>query len=308
MSTYPGMGDCPWPSIRKIVQLNGNYNMQPLRRITFMKRGADMIELPEAHVLAEQINQSLVGRTIHNAAANAHPHAFAWYTGDPAAYGAMLSGKKISSAYNVASCVNILCDDMLLEISTPIKCHEAGEKLPKSHQLLLEFGDGSHISCTVQMWGSIFCTPYAGRPKQTQEPSPLTDDFNETYFDNLINSVKPSMSTKAFLATEQRIPGLGNGVLQDVLFNAGLHPKRKLETMGDDDRQRLFSSLKSTLKEMTDHGGRDTEKDLFGRNGGYVTILSKNTLPYPCGVCGSGLVRQAFLGGNIYFCPTCQPL
>lgn|GEM_PF-2077218 len=30
---------------------------------------------------------------------------------------------------------------------------------------------------------------------------------------------------KAFLATEQRIPGLGNGVLQDILWTARIHPK-----------------------------------------------------------------------------------
>ena len=32
-----------------------------------------MIELPETYVLAEQINQTLVGKTIMNVTANAHP-------------------------------------------------------------------------------------------------------------------------------------------------------------------------------------------------------------------------------------------
>ena len=60
-----------------------------------------MIELPETYVLAEQINQILVGKTIKSATANAHPHGFAWYTGDPALYDQKLAGKKItgSAAY-----------------------------------------------------------------------------------------------------------------------------------------------------------------------------------------------------------------
>ena len=128
--------------------------------------------------------------------------------------------------------MEIVCEDMLLSISTPIKYHEPGEKPPKSHQLLLGFEDGSHMSCAVQMWGSMFCAPYAGTSeRRTQGASPLTDAFNEAYFDDLWNGVKPIMSAKAFLATEKRIPGLGNGVLQDTLFNAGIHPKRKLQTM-----------------------------------------------------------------------------
>ncbi len=82
------------------------------------------------------------------------------------------------------------------------------------------------------------------------------------------------LSLKAFLATEQRIPGLGNGVLQDILYNARLHPKKKLGALSDGEFAALFSSVKNTLAEMTRNGGRDTEKDLFGSTGGYVTKLS----------------------------------
>ena len=59
---------------------------------------------------------------------------------------------------------------------------------------------------------------------------------------------------------------------------------------------------------MTRAGGRDTEKDLYGQAGGYRTILSRNTLDKPCPVCGGALIREAYLGGNIYFCPVCQPM
>ena len=272
-----------------------------------------MIELPETHVLSKQITQTLVGKTISRAAANTHPHGFAFYSGDPAAYDAMLSGKKITESgtgYGEwCETVGIICEDMLLAIGTPIKYHAPGEKLPKSHQLLLEFEDGSHMSCTVQMWGALHCVPIADRAKERKQiPNPFEDAFDEAYFNSLIGSVKPTLSAKALLATEQRIPGLGNGVLQDILFNAGIHPKRKLQTMSDSDTHRLFTGVKSTLKEMRDCGGRDTEKDLFNQSGGYRTILSNKTIAFPCRVCGSGLVRQAFLGGNIYFCTVCQPL
>ena len=180
-----------------------------------------MVELPEAIVLSEQIEQTLTGKTIKNAIANANPHSFAWYAGDPAAYGSMLSGKKIiesSIGVDRGHCglVDILCEDMLLSISTPIKYHKPESKLPKSHQLLLAFTDGSHLSCTVQMWGAMMCCPAAAECNKmnNQVPSPLADAFDEAYFETLCCSVKPSLSAKAFLATDQRIPGLGNGVLQ----------------------------------------------------------------------------------------------
>jgi formamidopyrimidine-DNA glycosylase len=277
-----------------------------------------MIELPETYVLASQIEETIVGKTIQSAVANAHPHSFAWYSGDPAAYNAMLEGQRVMSAnpgtgYTCGGNTEILCDDFVMVISTPIKYHAPSAKLPKSHQLLLKFNDDSHMSCTVQMWGSMFCAPATeiksmGHFSNSHLPDPLTDAFDEEYFDALWKSAKPSLSAKAFLATEQRIPGLGNGVLQDILFNARIHPKRKMESMGDNDKDAMFNSVKSTLLAMKDGGGRDTERDLFNQQGGYRTILSKNTVHAPCPVCGGILVRQAFLGGNIYFCEVCQPL
>jgi len=277
-----------------------------------------MIELPETYVLSEQISQTLTGKTIVNAAANAHPHAFAWYTGDADTYHDRLAGRKISGAtpgtgYTCGGNTEILCEDMLLVISTPIKYHAPGDKLPKSHQLLLEFDDDSHLSCTVQMWGAMLC--YEADNIVLPEgwvcnrcPDPLTDGFDVAYFDGLWAQAKPTLSAKAFLATEQRIPGLGNGVLQDILFNARIHPKRKLESLSGNEKANLYDSLKSTIRAMWMQGGRDTERDLFGCTGGYQTILSAKTLKNPCPVCGSGLIREAYLGGNIYFCPECQPL
>ena len=59
---------------------------------------------------------------------------------------------------------------------------------------------------------------------------------------------------------------------------------------------------------MTDKGGRDTERDLFGKRGGYKTKLSKNTLQNPCPNCGDTIKKEAYLGGAVYYCPTCQKL
>jgi formamidopyrimidine-DNA glycosylase len=277
-----------------------------------------MIELPETYVLAEQINQTLSGKTIRSVTANAHPHAFAQYIGDPALYNANLAGKKIQNSnpgtgYTCGGNTEIVCEDMLLVLSTPVKYHAPGAKLPKSHQLLLEFDDGSHMSCTVQMWGAMLCFPMSenGIPEWYSVkkcPTPYEGAFDQAYFDALWHEAKPNLSAKAFLATEQRIPGFGNGVLHDTLWNARIHPKRKLETLADEDKDDLYNSVKSTLKEMRDGGGRDTEKDLFNEAGGYRSILSSKTLANPCPACGSGLKREAYLGGNIYFCPQCQPL
>jgi len=274
-----------------------------------------MIELPETHVLAEQINKTLVGKTIKRATANAHPHGFAWYTGDPALYSLILAGKKITGSAAYGGRPEIWAEDIRISFCDGVRTRylDAGEKRPDKHQLLLEFDDGSAVVCSVQMYGGIFA--FANGSKDDyyynvakEKPSPYTEAFDKAYFGSLRQGVKPTLSVKAFLATEQRIPGFGNGVLHDTLWNARIHPRRKLETLTDKDMENLFNSVKSTLKDMRDGGGRDTERDLFGKPGGYLTILSSKTLAYPCRACGDVLKREAYMGGSIYFCPTCQPL
>jgi formamidopyrimidine-DNA glycosylase len=276
-----------------------------------------MVEIPECHVLSGQIAETVVGKTIQNVTANASPHKFAWFTGDPAAYQSLLAGRKITgtnpgTGYTCGGNTEIECGEMLLVISTPIKYHAEGEKLPAKHQLLIEFDDFSHLSCTVQMWGAMMCIPKSdvgalGEYKINSNFTPMDDGFTAQYFDELFNATDKTLSVKAFLATEQRIPGLGNGVLQDILFNAGIHPRRKLRDLPDKGEEALYKSTCATIRQMTLQGGRDTEKDLFGCFGGYKTILSNRTLKEPCAVCGDTLMREAYLGGNIYYCPTCQP-
>lgn len=276
------------------------------------KENTALIELPEALVLAKQINQTLTGRRIKHAIANQSPHKFAWYTGDPKEYNDQLAGKTIQSAQTFGNHVEIKAGDILIVISTPIRYHTKEEKPPKKHQLLLELDDLTSVSCTVQMWGMLACFKEyekGGLPDYhlaMEKPSPLSDAFDRAYFDSLFDAGTGDLSAKAFLATEQRIPGLGNGVLQDILWNAKIHPKASMAHLSRKEVSQMYRAVKSVLRNMSDCGGRDTERDLFGRPGGYRTILSKNTVGNPCPTCGTIIKKEAYLGGSIYVCDGCQ--
>ena len=275
-----------------------------------------MIEIPEAESLARQLTETITGRRIAGVIAGLSPHKFAWYHGDPKDYDALLRGKTIDTAVAHGGMLEIRAGDAVLLFSdgVSLRFHTRDEKRPRKHQLLIEFEDATAISASVQMYGGLWCfregefrNPYydAARAK----PSPLSNEFGRVYFERLITSPDvQKLSAKAFLATEQRIPGLGNGVLQDILHKARIHPKRKVETLSDGEKETLFHSVKSNLKEMTAQGGRDTTRDLFGKPGGYRTRLSQITADKPCPVCGGTIVKQPYMGGSIYFCDECQKL
>lgn len=275
-----------------------------------------MLEIPEALVEAGQLNDTVRGRTITRVVAAATPHKFAFFTGDPGAYHAMLAGLPIKRAAAIGGMVEMEAGSIRLVAGdgAGLRYHEAGAPRPKKHQLLMEFDDGSALSATVQMYGGLWCFVEGEFDNKyytvaREKPSPLHDSFDGQYFSRMIGAPEvQKLSLKAFLATEQRIPGLGNGVFQDIAWQAGLHPRRKILDLPAGERELLFVTLKRLLREMTEQGGRDTEKDLFGRPGGYRTVMSKNGQGNGCPACGSAIRKEAYLGGSIYYCPECQPL
>jgi len=273
-----------------------------------------MIEIPESRVISRQAENILIGKRISNVLQATSPHKFAWYNGDPALYKDLLTGRVIESVSGHGAYVDIIFDDNVkisIGDGTNLKYYPAFEKYPVKHQLLIVFDDNSFMAFTVAMYGAIFA--YKGEfdnfyhSNSQKSISPLEEAFDKVYFDRIFDSVKKDMSIKALLATEQRIPGLGNGVLQDILFSAGIHPKRKISTLSDLQKEDLFHCLKVTLQSMADKGGRDTEKDFYGNWGKYKTILSKNTYKDSCPNCGGEIRKEAYLGGSIYYCIACQP-
>ena len=274
-----------------------------------------MHEIPEARVLAKQLKETVVGKQVKSAIAGYSPHSFAWYYGDATEYGEMLAGKTFDDATAFGGFVELHAGALRLTLGegASLRFLQVGEARPAKHQLLLEFEDGTALCSTIRMYGAIYCFEEGNMANSwytvAKEALPYdAPEFTLEFLKSLLPEKVKSLSVKAFLATEQRIPGLGNGVLQDILFVSGLHPKRKVTTLSEDDWVRLWEAIRKVMHEMEEQGGRDVETDLFGKSGGYLTALSAKTKGKPCLICGEEIRREAYLGGNIYYCPHCQPL
>ena len=91
--------------------------------------------------------------------------------------------------------------------------------------------------------------------------------------------------------------------MQDILWDAGIDPRC---IVTENDLEPLYTSVKKILAQMTEAGGRDTERNLLGEKGGYITQLSKNSLYQPCMKCGNEIHKASYMGGTVYFCEQCQ--
>lgn len=274
-----------------------------------------MMEFPEVQIVGEQANTVLQGKIIADVFLPTNPHKFAFFNGDVKDYVSLLKGKRIISAKGSGMFVDIYVDnDITLSLGDGVvfKYGDNSTEIPKKYQLLIIFEDETFLAFSIAMYGIIFAFKGVFDNKYHQmsfdKISPLSDHFDKDYFGNLIKSEKKNISIKALLASEQRIPGLGNGVLQDILFNVGINPKRKIDSLSERDIDKLFYSIKNTLSEMKRLSGRNTESDFFGNKGKYEVLLSAKTYKNPCPRCNGKIEKEAYMGGSIYYCPICQPL
>lgn len=271
-----------------------------------------MLELPEVKNISKQINEALIGKQIKCVLPPTKEHKFCWFNGEPQKYHEKLEGKKVLSAEGFGIYVELSFDEgykLAFNDGVNVRLVET-KKAPKNYQLLIEFEDETALVFSVAMYGGIFLHQgdYDNEYyiKSRQALSPFTEEF-ELYYSDRLSEAKPSLSAKGFLATEQRFPGIGNGVAQDILFEAGIHPKRKMGDLSDEEKSGLLTAMITTLKIMIDKGGRNTEKNLYGCGGEYITKMSKLSQLGGCPKCGGMISKENFLGGSIYYCGVCQP-
>ncbi len=141
-------------------------------------------------------------------------------------------------------------------------------------------------------------------------PSPLDQEFTLDHFFKIIQEATRAKKTsaKALLTQDQIIPGLGNSIAQDILFNARLHPKQNLALLDKERIEMFYHAIHKTIEEIIEGGGRYDEVDLFGNPGGYKRLMDKNQVGHPCPCCDSRVEKLSYLGGSCYLCPSCQTL
>jgi len=271
-----------------------------------------MIELPEAVTIARQMTAELSGKRIESAVRGNAPHKFAFYSREPEEYESILKGRTVGESAERGSQIVARVEPGYALVlgggGERILHHQSDTTLPKKHQLLLRFEDGTWLSVSVQGWGYVQLVDQMEiGPRRV---SPLEDAFTLDWFKHRFEEVPEGdpRSIKFFMISQPGVWGVGNGYLQDILFRAKVHPRRRVKAMTAEEMARVHAATRAVMREATDLGGRDTERDLHNQPGGYHRILSSQAVGQPCPDCGTPVEKMQYLGGAAYFCPTCQVL
>lgn len=272
-----------------------------------------MIELPESKVLAKLGTKLFKSLEIVDVKALSSTHKFCWMNEKPEVMEESLLNRKIKEVKSSAHYLRFMFDNGFeLACAEDVTLNYQKEVNDKDkHQLLLTFDNGYSLLFIVKLYGFIVYGEESHLKESMQyykvaleSIDPLSKNFSYNYFLDVTEINLGKGSVKQALATNQHIPGLGNGILQDILFHAKIQPKRKVNTLTEDDKHKLYESIIETIDQMVLFNGRESVYNFMGEKGSYEVMMKTDRKT--CPICQSTLQKEAYLGGKVIYCPVCQ--
>lgn len=111
------------------------------------------------------------------------------------------------------------------------------------------------------------------------------------------------------LLEQDKIAGIGNIYRSEMLFRAGIRPRRTVSRITRVERARLFQSMKDVLREAVRlRGTTDGDfRDTAGKPGGFQkTLYVYGRDDLPCKRCDTMVVRKKIGQRSVFYCPKCQ--
>lgn len=105
---------------------------------------------------------------------------------------------------------------------------------------------------------------------------------------------------KSTLMNQEVVAGIGNVYSDEILFQAGIHPKAPTEDFSDDDLDAVHEHTVTVLQTAIEAGVEPSEfPDAY--------LLPSREEGAPCPKCDGTVAKISVAGRNGYYCPECQP-
>jgi formamidopyrimidine-DNA glycosylase len=210
--------------------------------------------------------------------------------------------------------------------------------------LLFHLDDGRVLLVHLGMSGSLELVP-PGRPPETHDHVAIALDggivlvFNDPRRFGLMRIARgddltelqqvgrdtltaaPSVEEWRVLVRGRRLPiknllmdqrvlgGVGNIYASEMLFQAGIRPRRRAASLRGQELARLSDAMRAVLEEAVGLGGSSISdyRDANGRPGTFqMRHAVYDRAGDPCRTCGAKIKRLVLSGRSTFYCPRCQ--
>jgi endonuclease VIII len=146
-------------------------------------------------------------------------------------------------------------------------------------------------------------------------PSLLAAQIDETEMMARLRS-RPDLEIGVALLTQSLLAGIGNVFKSEVCFSCGIHPFRRVSSLGDEDLRSLVSQARKFMLANVTETSKDTIvtyvplRRTTGRSNPTERLWVYHRTGEPCRRCGSAIVsrRQGLDARNSFWCPRCHPM
>lgn len=139
-------------------------------------------------------------------------------------------------------------------------------------------------------------------------PNTTKQDIVGQYFANNFKNRKLT----TLLLDQGFVSGIGNYLRSEIMFYAGVNPRRKLRTYSDEEKEALAEATIRLSERSYNTGGITNDPSI-------VEALKRENAPYSeyrhfvynrtgdrCHKCGTVIEEEKTGGRKIYYCPSCQ--
>jgi formamidopyrimidine-DNA glycosylase len=266
-----------------------------------------MPELPDVELYRRYLDEHALGRTIARVAVND-----ARILGELAAsaFVARLSGNRFeeSRRHGKHLLVRLRRDGWLtLHFGMTgglVHFRDAADD-PPYDRVRFDFAGGDHLAyVNRRMLGRVGLAADADAFIRDEQlgPDALDPAFDLPAFARALRGRRRDV--KSVLMDQALIAGIGNIYADEILFQARLHPKAPVTSLGERERALLFEQIKAVLTTAIDCGA-GAEQLLERLPDDY--LLPQREKDGKCPRCGAKIATLKAAGRTAYFCPRCQP-
>jgi len=190
---------------------------------------------------------------------------------------------------------------------------KTGEGENRFTAMIFYFDDGSRLLFNdLRKFGYLKILDEKGLLETLQKedygPEPLEPDFTLEKFQKML-AQRPNAQIKPLLMDQGFVAGIGNLYSDEILFFAGIHPKRKVNSLDDTEIEKIYQGIKTILQKALKYKGSSI--DTYRRPSGEKGTFEFHRKVYRrkggrCFVCGTPIASLKFGGRTAYYCPTCQ--
>jgi len=277
------------------------------------------IELPEAKILADQMNIELKGKCIKSYLLRdcEKLQKIGFINKDTESFDQLVN-REVESVTSRGNAIRLKLDGGMNIILSPeyggeIFYHSHVTMVPEKFHLRIDFCDKTALTVRFTSMGGMRVLKDAELMnsyvfKRDFNPailSPVEEDFTFERFSKLL--AHNNRALKAVLVGKDAVlVGLSNSAFQDIIYRAKLHPKRKASELNLNEQKALYNSVKLVVRERLRLNGKNQFLDLYQNQGHYISTMGPNMRKKNCPVCGSPIQELSLGGGKAFVCPKCQ--